>query len=435
MEACCGLARAMHGHPLRQRSHRACTHVLLMLPFVAVLAHPGACGEPTGNNEIGRIIASRRQDHYAISTSRNATLCLTPKVGSTALNIYMRWVSAPTPLLCSMVDATRTRAGYKDERCAGAGAGTCRSNCRIKQYFKRDLPGIVQRHSLDETPGSAGSAGARTARLFALVRSPWERIMSAFMSKFLGMCSHDPLCFREKYMPTYRTAGLRPFGGVQKLTVAGAGCPRIDGLYVAERNRRTKDQRWEFRRRVNGSVVSVLYFCTFHEPNEWRIFTRCKSRNARGTLKVFAPTVFKHRGKPTDDMLARPPGEGWVAAPRAARTPQQEAACMPVGVAVGRCNTSAVDVRVHLQAAVRGEAEAATPPYGYERHLNYHTDSGVSTHFADYLRALARTPPADMDLHFAPQTQHCLRHRYAAGHLADLVRACCSTRVQASRRV
>ena len=213
---------------------------------------------------------------------------------------------------------------------------------------------------------------------------------------------------------------------MQKLTVAGAGCPRIDGLYVAERNRRTKDQRWEFRRRVNGSVVSVLYFCTFHEPNEWRIFTRCKSRNARGTLKVFAPTVFKHRGKPTDDMLARPPGEGWVAAPRAARTPQQEAACMPVGVAVGRCNTSAADVRVHLQAAVsRGEAEAEAAGAG----------SGVSTHFADYLRALARTPPADMDLHFAPQTQHCLRHRYAAGHLADLVRACCSTRVQASRRV
>ena len=37
--------------------------------------------------------------------------------------------------------------------------------------------------------------------------------MSAFMSKFLGMCSHDPLCFREKYMPTYRTAGLRPLSG------------------------------------------------------------------------------------------------------------------------------------------------------------------------------------------------------------------------------
>ena len=61
---------------------------------------------------------------------------------------------------------------------------------------------------------------------------------------------------------------------------------------------------------MNGSVVSVLYWCTLHSRHEWRIYTRCRWRNTHGKQKVFAPTVFTHRGRPTDGVHARPPTDG-----------------------------------------------------------------------------------------------------------------------------
>ena len=152
-------------------------------------------------------------------------------------------------------------------------ATVCSSNCSIGQYFKRDLPGVVQRHSLGvngttpagpgggegtvpqrPSPGVDGAANpTANPRLFSLVRSPWERVMSAFKSKFVGVCKGDPACFKQTYMANYghATAGPRPFAGVKHLTVGGADCPRVDGVYTAER------QYFSLQR---GETISLFEF-------------------------------------------------------------------------------------------------------------------------------------------------------------------------------
>ena len=84
------------------------------------------CWEPAGTSPAQLVTAAAQRGHGPKGDV--VSFCLTPKIGSTNMKVYLRWAALPLPLLCNNVSSKRTAPGYAQARCSNAGLGVACSD-------------------------------------------------------------------------------------------------------------------------------------------------------------------------------------------------------------------------------------------------------------------------------------------------------------------
>ena len=146
--------------------------------------------------------------HYWIKSTRGATpyaLCVTEKGGCSELLEYTRWLSLSPAEFCryqtihsARIECNGTQGSawlYEPSHSAGFDVWPIRggTNSMLPECFRSGAKCAVPTH--------------------IVVRGPWERLVSAFVSKYVNAppdgCSQDDDCFRRVFMPTFSKANSR----------------------------------------------------------------------------------------------------------------------------------------------------------------------------------------------------------------------------------
>ena len=143
-------------------------------------------------------------------------VCLTPKVGSSALKSWLIWSTHPTDMLCRGFLPFWLQTDVRSARCAGLTTCVDPRN-GTNSWLPRRRPqggcqwGVFQHFPYDRArlnPAIAPAAGDEGRRRAVLLRDPWRRFMSGFVSKYTGVCGGNPQCFAKRYFPHFRAASV-----------------------------------------------------------------------------------------------------------------------------------------------------------------------------------------------------------------------------------